>query len=583
MGKRWKLAEPLTEEQQAQKLAITQHFKCPPVIAGLLVQRGMTDIETIQTFFEPSLEQTYDPFLIKDMEKAVDRVITALNNQERITIYGDYDVDGTTSTALLYLALKRQGAIINFYIPNRMIDGYGLSISGIEQLYNDGTKLIISVDCGINAVNEVQEINRYGMDIIVTDHHNPKEEIPAAYATINPKLPDCKYPFTELAGVGVAYKLLVGIYRKLGKDTEEEIHRYLDLVALGTIADIVPLVDENRIFAGLGLNRLLHKKNKGINSLINIAGLSQKELTTSDIIFGIAPRINAAGRMGSAMRAVELMICSEPDKCCELAQTIERENSKRQSEDQKTFQEACEIIERKYKNLDEAICLVVASDNWHPGVIGIVASKLVEKYYRPTLMISFNEGIGSGSGRSIPDFDLFEALTHVEHLLESFGGHRYAAGFTILTEYLEKFETDLNNYAGERLTRELLIPPLKIDKDIELYEINDNLIAWLNKFAPFGTANIRPTWRTENVIIDGFPYTVGRNHLKIKVKKDGCVLDMIGFNLGDYLPLLHKNSVIDIAYSFEKVTWQDKVSIQGRLKDLKIKDSGSEKKTFTRK
>ena len=577
MGKRWKIAELLTEEQQAQKLAIIQHFKCPAVIAGLLVQRGLTDIPTIETFFEPSLDQTHDPFLFRDMEKGVNRIVEAINNEEQISIYGDYDVDGTTSTALLYLGLRRLGGIVNFYIPNRMVDGYGLSLSGIEQLHKDGTKLIISVDCGINALIEVEQINNLGMDIIITDHHNPKEKIPAALAIINPKLPDCAYPFKELAGVGVAYKLLIGIYHKMGKDTEEEMHRFLDLVALGTIADIVPLVDENRIFAGLGLNRLIQKKNRGINSLIDIAGLSQKELTTSDIIFGIAPRINAAGRMGSALRAVELLVCCETERCYELAQIIERENSLRQSEDQKTFQEACEIIEKKYKNLDEATCLVVSSDNWHPGVIGIVASKLVEKYYRPTLMISFIEGVGSGSGRSIPDFDLFEALSSVEHLLESFGGHRYAAGFSILTEYLDKFENELQKFALPRLTKELLIPPLKIDKDIELYDINDNLIFWLNKFAPFGKGNIRPTWRTEDVTIDGYPYNVGRNHLKIRVKKDGCSLDMIGFNLGDYLPLLRKNSLIDIAYSFERVMWQDKISIQGRLKDIKIKDSGNNK------
>ncbi|MBW6516095.1 MAG: single-stranded-DNA-specific exonuclease RecJ [Candidatus Cloacimonetes bacterium] len=577
MGKRWKTTEPLTEEQKAQKLAIIQHFKCPSVIAGLLVQRGMTDIEIIETFFEPSLDNTYDPKLFNDMGKAVSRVIKAINDKEQITIYGDYDVDGTTSTALLFLGLKRLGGIVNFYIPHRMVDGYGLSLSGIEQIYNDGTKLIISVDCGINAVEEVEQINRYGMEIIITDHHNPKEDIPAAFAIINPKLPNCQYPFKELAGVGVAYKLLIGVYRELGKDTPEEIHRFLDLVALGTIADIVPLTDENRIFAGLGLNRLIQKKNKGINSLIDIAGLSHKELTTSDIIFGIAPRINAAGRMGSALRAVELLVCCESERCIELAQIIERENSLRQNEDQKTFQEACEIIEKKYKNLDEATCLVVSSDNWHPGVIGIVASKLVEKYYRPTLMISFNEGVGSGSGRSIPDFDLFETLRSLEHLLDSFGGHRYAAGFTILAEYLDKFENQLHLYAQERLTKELLIPPLKIDKDIELYEINDNLILWLNKFAPYGTGNIRPVWRTENVTIDGYPYNVGRNHLKIRVKKDGCTLDMIGFNLGDYLPFLRKNSVIDIAYSFEQIMWQDKVSIQGRLKDIKIKNSPATK------
>jgi single-stranded-DNA-specific exonuclease len=571
MGKRWKIAEELASEEQAVKLEIIEHFKCPSVIAGLLVQRGMHEIESIENFFEPSLNLTHDPFLLKDMDKAVSRIIRALENKEQMTIYGDYDVDGTTSTALLYLGLKRLGGFVNYYIPHRMIDGYGLSFSGIEQLQKEGTKLIISVDCGINAMKEVEQINSSGMEIIITDHHNPKETLPQALAVINPKLPDSQYPFTDLAGVGVAFKLLVALYQKTNQASEENITRFLDLVALGTIADIVPLFDENRVFAALGLNRLLQRKNQGVNALINTAGLSQKELNTSDIIFGIAPRINAAGRMGSAMRAVELMVCTETPKCCQLAQIIERENSLRQKEDQKTFQDACEIIERKYKNLDEAKFLIISSDNWHPGVIGIVASKLVEKYYRPTLMISFKEGIGSGSGRSIADFDLFAALSSVEYLLESFGGHRYAAGFSILTEYLDKFEEQLDNYAQEHLTEDLLIPPLMIDKDIELYEINEHLVHWLKKFAPYGTGNKRPTWRTEDVLIDCYPYNVGRNHLKLRVKKDGCVLDMIGFDLGDYLPLLRKNSIIDIAYSFEQVMWQGKISIQGRLKDIRIK------------
>jgi len=571
MGKRWKIAEPLTEEEQELQNRIIEQFKCPSVIASLLVQRGINQIDKINSFFEPTLDEAYDPFLLKDMDKGVSRVIRALKAREKITIYGDYDVDGTTSTALLYLGLSSLGGDVDFYIPNRMIEGYGLSISGIEQLASEGTRLIISVDCGINAVEEVKQINESGMEIVITDHHNPKDILPDAVAIINPKRSDCLYPFKDLAGVGVAYKLLLGVYKELGEDSEENMHRHMELVALGTVADIVPLIDENRIFAALGLQRLIRKKNLGINALISIAGLSQKTLTTSDIIFGIAPRINAAGRMGSAMRAVELMVCTEQQNGFSYAQIIERENSLRQSEDQKTFQEACEIIENKYRNLEEATCLVVASDHWHPGVIGIVASKLVDRYYRPTLMITFKEGIGSGSGRSIIDFDLFEALSSVEHLLESFGGHRYAAGFTILTEYLEQFEKELNNYTRVNLTKELLIPPLKIDRDIELYEINDNLVHWLSKFAPFGTGNIRPTWWTEDVVVDNFPYNVGKNHLKLKVKKDGCTLDMIGFNLGDYLPLLRKNTILDIAYSFEEVMWQNKRSIQGRLKDIRIK------------
>lgn len=568
MQKRWRMEEPLTTEQEELKKQIASDMKCPEMIAEMLVRKQLVNIAEINRFFNPRLDDVYDPFLFKDMDRAADRIVMAIRKMENITIYGDYDVDGTTSTALLYLGLRKINATVDYYIPHRMIDGYGLSLSGIDQIVENGTKLIISVDCGINAIDEVKQINQLGIDIIVTDHHNPKDNIPEAYAIINPRIPECNYPFKELAGVGVAYKLLMAVYNRMGVDSQDYIDKYVDLVALGTIADIVPLTSENRIFASIGLERLVKKQNIGLNALINLAGLSQKELNSADIVFGIAPRINAAGRMGSALRAVELMVATDEEKSEELAEIIERENSLRQQIDQKTFQEACEIIEKKYHNLDETGCIVISSDDWHPGVIGIVASKLVEKYYRPTIMITFKDGIGSGSGRSISGFDLFEALTSVEENLETFGGHKYAAGLSILSEYLDMFENRLNKYVLEHLSKEELIPPLTVENKLELYEINDHLLEWLNKFAPFGPGNLRPTFYTEKVMIVGFPYNVGKNHLKLKVKKDGCDLDLIGFNLGDFLPFLKKGSLIDIAYSLEFNTWQGRTTIQGKLKDI---------------
>ncbi len=570
MQKRWKISEPLSEEQQQQRKHIVENIKCPEMIAEMLIRKKLINIEEIEEFFHPDLNNMHDPFLYKDMEKATERIISAIDNKELIMIYGDYDVDGTTSSALLYLGLKKIGANINYYIPHRMIDGYGLSLSGVEQLKENGAELIISVDCGINAIEEVEQINDLGMDIIITDHHNPKEELPKAFAIINPKMIDCKYPYKMLAGVGVAYKLLIAVYSKLDADTDELIDKYIDLVALGTIADIVPLTGENRIIAGIGLDRLIKKHNIGLNALINLAGLSQKELNSSDIVFGIAPRINAAGRMGSAMRAVELMVSVDEKESEELAQIIERENSLRQQIDQRTFQEACDIIEKKYKNMDDTPIIVVSSDDWHPGVIGIVASKLVEKYYRPSIMITFKEGIGSGSGRSIAGFNLFDALSSVEGYLETFGGHKYAAGLQILVEYVDLLENKLKKYVKEHITKDQFIPPLNIDTPLELFEINENLLEWLEKFAPFGPGNMRPTFFTEKVMIVGFPYNVGKNHLKLKVMKDGCELDLIGFNLGDYLPFLKKGSYIDIAYTLEFNVWQGRTSIQGKLKDLRV-------------
>jgi single-stranded-DNA-specific exonuclease len=480
-------------------------------------------------------------------------------------------VDGTTATALLYLGLKRIGARIDFYIPHRMIDGYGLSLGSLDQLRENGSSLIISVDCGVNALEEINAIKDLGMEIIITDHHNPKDELPPALAIINPKLPDCQYPFEHLAGVGVAYKLLMAIYQRLGIDTSENVLKYMDLVAVGTIADIVPLVGENRIFASIGLQHLIEKKNLGLNALIQISGLNHKTLDTTDIVFGIAPRINAAGRMGSAAMAVELLISTDESNSSDLAEMIERDNSLRQQEDQKTFYEACEIIEKKYKNLAQTPCMVVSSDDWHQGVIGIVASKLVEKYYRPVIMISFKDGFGSGSGRSVADFNLFAALQHTEHNLHSFGGHKYAVGLTIYQEYIDRFENELARYVADHLQMEQIQPPLVIDHQIELYDINGYLLDAIERFAPFGPENLRPTFMSRDVSVANYPYNVGRNHLKLKVVKDGISLDLIGYNLGDYLPLLKKNSIIDIAYTLEYNRFGDKSSIQGKLRDLKIK------------
>ena len=570
MNKKWLMPSPPGKETIPEIEKLSSEFKLPRLVAELLYQKGIKTSAAVQEFFKPSMDILYDPFLFPDMEKAVQRILQAINSKEKITIYGDYDVDGTTATALLYLGLKRLGANIDFYIPHRMIDGYGLSLGSLDTLRENGSSLIISVDCGVNAIEEINAINSMGMEIIITDHHNPKDELPPAFAIINPKLPETKYPYEHLAGVGVAYKLLMAIYNKLGIDSAENKLKYMDLVAVGTIADIVPLTSENRIFASIGLQHLIEKKNLGLNALVQISGLNQKTLNTSDIVFGIAPRINAAGRMGSASVSVELLISTDETKSMELAEIIEHQNSLRQQEDQKTFQEACDIIEKKYKDLQQTSCMVVSSDNWHPGVIGIVASKLVEKYYRPVIMISFKDGFGSGSGRSVADFDLFEALKQTEHNLHSFGGHKYAVGLTIYQEYLDRFENELSRYVSENLRLEQIQPPLQIDAEIELYNINNILLDALEHFAPFGAGNMRPVFFTKNVTIAGYPYNVGHNHLKLKVIKDGIYFDLIGYNLGDYLPLLKKNSKLDIAYTLEYNCFGNNLTIQGKLKDLQI-------------
>lgn len=570
MDKRWLIPAPLDEAARKISDELSASFKLPHLVTDLLFRKGLHSPEAVQDFFHPVLEGLFDPFLFPDMEKAVLRILTAIDKGERITIYGDYDVDGTTATAILYLGLKRIGAMIDFYIPHRMIDGYGLSLGSLDALRETGSSLIISVDCGVNALEEINALRSMGMEIIITDHHNPKDELPPAYAIINPKLPGCPYPYEHLAGVGVAYKLLIAIYKKMGIDTPENTLKYMDLVAVGTIADIVPLTSENRIFASIGLQHLIEKKNLGLNALIQISGMNQKNLDTTDIVFGIAPRINAAGRMGSAALSVELLISTDEERSVEYAEIIERQNSLRQQEDQKTFHEACEIIDKKYKDMAHTSCMIISSDDWHQGVIGIVASKLVEKYYRPVIMISFKDGFGSGSGRSVADFDLFEALKNTEHHLHSFGGHKYAVGLTIYQEYIDRFENDLTRYVSEHLRLEQIQPPLQIDYEIELYDINNNLLDAMERFAPFGPGNNRPVFISRGVSVANYPYNVGRNHLKLKVVKDGIYLDLIGYNLGDYLPLLKKNTVLDIAYTLEYNRFGNKTSIQGKLRDLQL-------------
>ena len=573
MQKKWEIDKTLEPPEKQIVLQLATEQKCPFIIAELLYKKNLTNSELLQKFFYPSLSMLHDPFLFNDMSVAVKRIVQAIDTGEKITIYGDYDVDGTTATALLYLGLKELNAVIDYYIPHRIIDGYGLSINCLEHLRTNGTSLIITVDCGIIATEEVEAVKSMGMEIIITDHHNSKSVLPDAFAIINPRIDKCKYPYKDLAGVGVAYKVLMAVYTYLGINCEEKTLKYLDLVALGTIADIVPLTEENRVFATIGMTHLAVRQNIGLNALMNIAGYINKSPDTNDIVFGIAPRINAAGRMGSAMRAVELLITNDVSRGQELAEIIERENSIRQQIDHKTYDEVNEIITKKYKNLEETYCIVLSSDNWHPGVIGIVASKLIEKYHKPAILISYNEGIGSGSGRSIPNFDLFKALEDSEEFLESFGGHKYAVGLSILPEYIDPFEKKLSEYIKNNYDLKQIKPPLKINKKLELYDITYKFMEWLGKFAPFGVSNNMPIFYTEQVMVHGYPYNVGKNHLKLKVKKDGCELDLIGFNLGDYLPLLKNNSRLDIAYTLELASWQGKTNIQGNLKDLQLYES----------
>ncbi|MBC8526064.1 MAG: single-stranded-DNA-specific exonuclease RecJ [Candidatus Cloacimonetes bacterium] len=570
MKKNWIVNPIEIDKEKLQNLQ--DSLRCPQKIAKLLLQKGITTSESAEEFFYPNIDNLHDPFLLPDMEKGVKRIETAIHNQEKIFIYGDYDVDGTTAVAILLKGLNKFGAKVDFYIPNRMIEGYGLSLTGNKALKSLGANLVISVDCGINAIEEIDDLNKNGIDVIVTDHHKPKQVLPKAYAIINPKLKNSSYPYSELAGAGIALKLLSALFYHLEKYKPESIWDYFDLAGLGTIADIVPLTGENRILAALGIKKLEERKNLGLNYLLDLAGLKKIKLKSSDVVFKIAPRINAAGRMGSADRAVELMTTTKPEQAKLLALSIHKENQKRQQIDQKTFNEACDMIESKYQDLNETFFIVLIDKDWHPGVVGIVASKIVEKYNRPTILLTLSEGEGSGSGRSIRNFDIFECLSHFQDYLISFGGHKYAAGLSIMPEYIAIFEEKLNEYARNKLSLDDIQPQIHIADELNFQEIDDVLIKWLKLFAPYGPGNMNPIFMSKKVMIVGYPYIVGTNHLKIRTIQDNKTLELIGFNMGELSPFLKKGTFVDITYSLEENIWQNVVKIQGKLKDIRPND-----------
>ena len=539
-----------------------------PVLARVLLNRGIEDIESAREFFRPSLLQLHDPFLMNGMEKAIVRVQRAIESKQRIVIYGDYDVDGTTATSMLLLFLRQLHADVDFYIPERLVDGYGLSENGIRKTKEQNIDLIITVDCGITAVQEVEYANSLGIDVIICDHHQPGADLPPACAILNPKQVDCPYPFKELAGVGVAFKLVQGLQKHLLLD-EDIVDNFLELVAIGSSADIVPLVDENRILVKHGLANLSKTKNLGLKALIEATMLSDCKIGTGQVVFVLAPRINAVGRLGDGGRAVSLLTSESQQQAQNIASILESENRKRRTIDEETFASALAIIEDQFDPEQETV-FVLNSDEWHPGVIGIVASRIVEKYFRPTVMIATENGQGKGSARSIPGFDIYQALKRVENLMDNFGGHKYAAGLTIHSENIPEFRSRLSEVARETLTDEMLIPKLWIDAEISFHEIEDNLIKLLERMAPFGPQNPRPVFSTKDLQVVGTPTIVGKNHLKFKVRQKNIVMNAIGFNLGHLLYRISAGETnVEIAYVIEENEYQGKKKVQLRIKDLR--------------
>lgn len=548
--------------------SLSEALNVPEVIAKMLLARGINDLETAKIFFKPTLDNLHDPFEMADMEVAVERLREAVVGNQRVFIYGDYDVDGITSVSLLYLVLAQLGVQVSYYIPDRLNEGYGLSSAGILEAHKRDANLLISVDCGITGLDEVEQARELGIDVIVCDHHEPGSELPPATAILDPKRKDCTYPFKELAGVGVTYKFAQGLVHLLGLDSSL-VDRYIDYVAIGSSADIVPLVGENRILTKIGLQRLNPSDKVGIQALLEASGLRGKTIGTGQIVFVLAPRINAVGRMGDAERAVRLLTTDNVQQARNIAAILESENRNRKNVDEDTFRQAVVQVENEHDPETDRT-LVLHRQGWHSGVIGIVASRVVEKYYRPTILISVEDGVGKGSARSIRGFDIYLALNKCRDLMLSFGGHKYAAGLTIKEEKIEEFKRRFEEVAASKLNDDLLTSKLNIEAELKLGEIDARLVKLLKYFAPFGPQNMRPVFMSTNLRVLGSPTVVGKNHLRFKVRQDGKVMDAIGFGMGDLLYRIAPGEAnLDIAYVIDENEYMGQNTIQLRIKDLR--------------
>ncbi|MDZ4722955.1 MAG: single-stranded-DNA-specific exonuclease RecJ [candidate division Zixibacteria bacterium] len=540
----------------------------PADIVKILINRHLNKAEAIEQFLHPELTDLKDPFIMKGMEQGIDRVTKALFDNEKIMIYGDYDVDGITATTLLYMVLNKLGGQVNFYLPNRLIEGYGLSPDGIDEAHSQGVTLIVTVDTGITAVEEVEYARNLGIEVVVTDHHEPGDVIPKAYSIVNPKQAGCTYG-GELSGVGVAFKFAQALYKRLNQN-ETELYEHLDLVALGTSADIVPLVGENRVLTKFGIRQISRTTKPGLKSLAFVSGLMGKDIGTGQVVFILAPRINALGRLGDAKQAVRLLSTRDESLAQSIARTLDTENKRRKEIDEQTLKQA---LEQMAVTVDLATdkAIVLSAEGWHQGVIGIVASRLVEKFHLPTVMIAVSNGEGKGSARSIPGFHLCEALKECEDLLMRYGGHKYAAGLSIKPERIEEFRKRFKEVSAKNLSNDDIVPKLFIDSEIELSEINDKFMDSIEAFSPFGPQNMRPIFLTRNCEVVGQPSLVGNNHLKMRVRKGDAVLDVIGFSFGDMARVISdKGCLVDLVYAVEYNTYNDITRIQIRLRDIKL-------------
>jgi single-stranded-DNA-specific exonuclease len=547
-----------------------------PVLIEILVSRGIDTFEKAHAYFRPSIEDLHDPAMMDGMGIAVARIVRAISNNEKIVVYGDYDVDGTNGASLIWSFLSKTGADVRYFIPDRVREGYGLSNVGIEHAKKYGASLLVAVDCGITAVKQVEYARSLGIDVIICDHHEPGDPLPNAVAVLDPLKPSCRYPYKYLCGCGVGFKLVQGlcedpaIRSRIGGDGEELLLSYLQFVTLATIADIVPLTNENRTMVKLGLELINTAPLPGIRALIESSGLKLGRVNAGQVVFVLAPRINAVGRLGDAMRAVELLTCDSYEKALTLAQVMEEENRNRRKIDEETFAKAQEYIDQNI-DVERNHAIVLHQDDWHPGVIGIVASRVVERYYRPTVLMTTIDGVAKGSARSISGFDIYQALKKCEGSLIQFGGHKYAAGLTVELSRVDEFRQAFYRVANESLPREMLTPVLNIDADIDIAELTPKFVRVLSQFAPFGPDNMRPIFSARSIELSGQPRIVGKNHLRFKVKKNSRIIDAVGFSLGDLLDrTVQGRSGLDLAFSLDENDFEGEMMPQLKIRDIKI-------------
>lgn len=565
MSFRWVITQLEQKEAVSNLMEI---LNVPEAIARLLAIRGISSFEDAKQFFRPSLNELYDPFLMKDMDRASERLSLAIRSNEKVLVYGDYDVDGTTATAIVYNFLKEFGVVVDYYIPHRFKEGYGINPEGVQYAYEMGAQVIVSVDCGITAIEEAEEIKALGMDLIICDHHTVGATLPDAYAVLDPKREDCSYPFDGLSGAGVGFKLVQATLARLGLPAKIA-YDYLDLLAVSIASDIVPIIDENRILMWAGLDRLRTNPRVGIQALMDHIRVPQAELDTKKIVFSIGPRINAAGRMGDASTAVKLLIAKDEPEAKSMARELESINAKRRNTDITTMNEAVEQIEEQL-NMDRISALVLFNPDWHLGVIGIVASRLVDLYHRPTIMLSEVDGKIKGSARSIRGFNIYEAILECDDLLEQFGGHEYAAGLTLKNGVLKEFRKRMNSKAVEELSGSSFEAELLVDAEINLSEIDGKFWKLLHQFQPFGPGNTKPLFASRGLSKVGVPTIVGNGHLKLRLKQeDSPIFDAIGFNMHDLMPIVRDEKKFDIAYELEENTWNGNTTIQIHLRDIK--------------